>query len=103
MMQNQEFDAIVIGAGVSGLISGNLLANKGYKTAIVEKNSHVGGCCVNIERGNFTFDSGVHFINSAGEGGPIDKIISEFMDFNEFEFIPLKEFVHWISFAIMKK
>ncbi|MHA2473796.1 MAG: phytoene desaturase family protein [Promethearchaeota archaeon] len=97
MMQEQEFDAVVIGAGVSGLISGNLLANKGYKTAIVEKNSRVGGCCVNIERGNFTFDSGVHFINSAGKGGPIDKIISEFMDFDDFEFIPLKEFVHWID------
>ncbi|MFW9825757.1 MAG: FAD-dependent oxidoreductase, partial [Candidatus Thorarchaeota archaeon] len=40
---NKEFDVIVIGAGVSGLICGNLLAKQGYKTAIVEKNSHVGG------------------------------------------------------------
>jgi len=93
----EEFDVVVIGAGVSGLICGNILAKKGYKTAIVEKNSHVGGCCVNIQRKDFTFDSGVHFVNSAGEGGPIHEIVSEFMDYSEFDFIPLKEFVHWID------
>ncbi|MHA2392108.1 MAG: phytoene desaturase family protein [Promethearchaeota archaeon] len=94
---NKEFDVLIIGAGVSGLICGNLLAKQGYKTAIVEKNSHVGGCCVNIERGDFTFDAGVHFINSAGQGGPIEEIVTQFMDFNEFDFIPLKEFIHWVD------
>ncbi|MFX1275428.1 MAG: phytoene desaturase family protein [Promethearchaeota archaeon] len=95
--KNEEYDAIIVGAGVSGLICGNILAKNGYRTAIVEKNSYVGGCCVNIQRGDFTFDAGVHFINSAGKGGPIENILSEFMDFNELEFIPLKEFVHWID------
>ncbi|MBY9003373.1 MAG: NAD(P)/FAD-dependent oxidoreductase [Candidatus Lokiarchaeota archaeon] len=94
---HDNFDVIVIGAGVSGLIAANVLAKRGFKTALVEKNDHVGGCCVNIKRGEFTFDAGVHFINSAGKEGPLDKILSEFMNFEDIRFIPLKEFVHWID------
>jgi len=94
---NTLFDAVVIGAGVSGLICANVLAKKGFRTALIEKNDHVGGCCVNIQREDFSFDAGVHFINSAGKGGPIDKILSEFMNFEDIKFIPLKEFVHWID------
>ncbi|NVM17565.1 MAG: NAD(P)/FAD-dependent oxidoreductase [Candidatus Lokiarchaeota archaeon] len=92
-----NFDVIVIGSGVSGLIAANFLAKSGFKTALLEKNSHVGGCCVNVKRGEYTLDAGVHFINSAGKDGPLDKIMSEFMNFEDFTFIPLKEFVHWID------
>jgi phytoene dehydrogenase-like protein len=78
--EEDVFDTAIIGAGVSGLICDNILAKNGYKNALIEKNDRVGGRCVNIERGNFVFDLAIHFISSAGKGGLIEKILSEFTD-----------------------
>jgi phytoene desaturase len=39
----QHYDAIVIGAGAGGLFTAALLANKGYKTLIVEGSDIIGG------------------------------------------------------------
>src|SRR5262245_9177593 len=38
------YDAIVIGAGVNGLVTATLLARAGLKTVVVERSDRVGGC-----------------------------------------------------------
>ncbi|MBU4373185.1 MAG: NAD(P)-binding protein, partial [Euryarchaeota archaeon] len=38
-----NFDAIIIGSGLGGLLSGAILAKKGYKPLILEKLSFFGG------------------------------------------------------------
>ena len=40
---NDNYDAIVIGAGVGGLSAGALLAKEGRKTLVIEKEDRVGG------------------------------------------------------------
>ena len=42
---SSKYDAIVIGAGLGGLVCGSYLAKKGLKTLIIEKNDKVGGYC----------------------------------------------------------
>lgn len=39
----QDFDVVVVGAGIGGLGAGSLLAQAGYKTLIVESKNRVGG------------------------------------------------------------
>jgi phytoene dehydrogenase-like protein len=46
-----DFDVIVIGAGVGGLTCGALLAQRGLKVLVAEKNRKVGGCCTLPEKG----------------------------------------------------
>ncbi len=53
-----KYDAIVIGGGLGGLITGGLLAKKGMETLIVEKNPFLGGRCRTIEWGGFRADIG---------------------------------------------
>jgi len=46
---NNTFDAIVIGAGHSGLVGAFYLAKAGWRVLVVEARSTVGGCCVTEE------------------------------------------------------
>ena len=46
MDDEQKYDAIIIGAGQGGMPLANLLAGKGWKTALVER-KYVGGTCIN--------------------------------------------------------
>ncbi len=64
MSQNYDYDAIIIGAGIGGLVCGCYLAKAGMKVLIVEKNAQPGGYCTSFTRGGFTFDSCVHSLGS---------------------------------------
>ena len=49
---------IVIGAGIGGLVSSILLANKGYQVTVLEKNSTVGGKMQQFKSDGYRFDTG---------------------------------------------
>lgn len=53
---NRSFDAIVIGAGAGGLTAGALLAQKGLKTIIFEKNNIIGGLCATLQEKGYAYD-----------------------------------------------
>ena len=42
-LKKEEYDAIIIGAGIGGLVCGCYLAKAGMKVLIVERNDKVGG------------------------------------------------------------
>ncbi len=58
---DSRYDAIVIGAGIGGLVCANLLAKAGLKTLLVEQHYMAGGYCSTFRRRGFTFDAGTHF------------------------------------------
>ena len=49
---------VIIGAGIGGLATANLLAKAGYIVSVYEKNDMAGGRAGLIERDGFRFDSG---------------------------------------------
>lgn len=59
-MKNR-YDAIIIGAGVSGLVCANFLAKAGKKVLLIEKEKKPGGYCVSFSRKPFSFDVCRHF------------------------------------------
>jgi UDP-galactopyranose mutase len=42
---NKEYDYLIVGAGLYGLITAHILTNEGKKCFIVEKRNHIGGNC----------------------------------------------------------
>jgi phytoene dehydrogenase-like protein len=50
--------ALIIGAGIGGLTTGALLAQRGWRVIILEQSSRIGGCCSTFSRAGFTFDAG---------------------------------------------
>jgi phytoene dehydrogenase-like protein len=56
-----SYDAVVIGSGIGGLITANLLAQGGLRVLLVEQHYMVGGYCSTFRRGGYTFDAATHF------------------------------------------
>jgi phytoene dehydrogenase-like protein len=77
MPRKYDYDAIIIGAGISGLVCGCYLAKAGMKTLIVEKNKKPGGYCTSFTRGGFLFDACVHSLGSLRTGGSLRLILQE--------------------------
>lgn len=73
----KEYDVIVIGAGIGGLVCGCYLVKAGRRVVIFEKNVHPGGCCTSFTREGFRFDSAAHTLGGMSPNGPIGKILKD--------------------------
>ncbi|MEM1203391.1 MAG: NAD(P)/FAD-dependent oxidoreductase [Acidobacteriota bacterium] len=56
-----SYDAVVIGAGIGGLVCATKLAKEGLSVLLVEQHYMAGGYCSTFRRKGFTFDAATHF------------------------------------------
>ena len=68
------YDAIIIGAGISGLLSALVLSKNEKKVLILEKQERLGGICQSYKINGYTVDNGPHIITRL-ENGPLRKLI----------------------------
>lgn len=62
------YDAVIIGAGMSGLVCGCYLAKAGLKVLIAEQHHKPGGYCTSFTRQGFTFPAAAHFVGGMKYG-----------------------------------
>lgn len=62
----ERYDAVVIGAGLGGLLAGCLLARAGRRVLLLEQHYMVGGYCSTFRRAGYTFDAATHFYPALG-------------------------------------
>jgi prolycopene isomerase len=65
----QQYNSIIIGAGIGGLAIGSLLAKRGMKVAVLEKQPIVGGRAASVNYQGHMLDSGPHYIGAMDTGG----------------------------------
>jgi len=70
----EQFDVVITGSGLGGLLSGVLLAKEGMKVCILEKNKQTGGCLQTFSLHKTVFDSCVHYIGGLGAGHTLNRI-----------------------------
>ena len=90
-----EFDIVIIGSGMGGLVCADILGREGYKVCVLEKNKQIGGCLQTYVRDKVIFDSGVHYLGGLGKGqnlyqvfkylGILDKLKLQKMDEDVFD------------------
>ncbi|MFA0821422.1 MAG: phytoene desaturase family protein [Methanomethylovorans sp.] len=76
----KKYDVIVVGAGVTGLLSALVLAKHGKKVLILEKSKHVGGNCNSYVVDGFQVDTGPHAITHLIEG-PLKRLMDSYFDY----------------------
>jgi all-trans-retinol 13,14-reductase len=93
---DNEFDAIVIGAGLGGLSCGVAFARKGYKTLVTEQHDRPGGYATAFKRpGGFLFDVSLHS-TTVGSRDNLYNMIPGFPEITEVEFMPHPNLYHAI-------
>ena len=64
----EKYDIVIIGSGLGGLVSANILAREGYRVCVLEKNNQFGGNLQTFVRNKNIFDTGVHYIGALDKG-----------------------------------
>ena len=64
----KQYDILVIGSGIGGLVSALVLAKEGLKVCVLEKNNQYGGNLQTFSRHKLIFDTGVHYLGGLSEG-----------------------------------
>ena len=85
-----DADVVIIGAGMAGLTCGCLLAQKGLKVVMIEKNRKVGGCCTSFQKEGFSFDLSVQSLGECQEGGRVWRVLKQLNLLDQVRFIPLE-------------
>jgi phytoene dehydrogenase-like protein len=68
------YDAIVVGTGVGGSVTAGLLARRGLRVLVLEKNQALGGILASYTHRGFKIDAGSHLI-SRGVRGPLGEAL----------------------------
>lgn len=103
------YDVVIIGSGLGGLVSANILAREGYSVCLLEKNNQYGGNLQTFVRDKRIFDTGVHYIGGLDKGQnlykyftylgimedlQLQKLDEDQFDIITFEDVPNQEFCH---------
>ena len=78
-----NYDVIVVGGGIAGLIAAAYLSKAGYATLLCEKHSACGGLVNSFERDGFVYDGGIRAMENSGVLFPMLKHLGL-----EVEFVP---------------
>jgi phytoene dehydrogenase-like protein len=86
----KEFDVIIIGSGIGGLVSAGLLVSQGLKPLVVEAHTRPGGYLSSFRRNEYIFDSAVDCISGTGPDGLIGRVLSLLDVVPQIEFLPVE-------------
>jgi all-trans-retinol 13,14-reductase len=71
------YDVVVIGSGLGGLVCARQLAKEGRSVLVLERQAQPGGCLQSYRRGNFEFDTGLHYVGGLAEGQPLHEAFEQ--------------------------
>ena len=83
VLSNENFDAIIIGSGIGGLVTASQLAAKGARILVLEKYIIPGGSGGSFKRKGYTFDVGASMIFWFGDKGYTNLLTRALKDVNE--------------------
>lgn len=63
-----KYDVIIIGSGLGGLECAYILAKRGMRVLVLERQAQPGGCMQSYKRRGVAFDTGMHYVGGLGVG-----------------------------------
>lgn len=87
----KEYDILVIGSGLGGLVSAVIMAKEGLKVCVLEKNNQFGGNLQTFSRDKLIFDTGVHYLGGLSKGQNLYHYFSYLEIMNELDIHKMDE------------
>ncbi|MBN1443506.1 MAG: NAD(P)/FAD-dependent oxidoreductase [Planctomycetes bacterium] len=84
-------DAVIIGAGLSGLVDAILLAETGRRIIVIEQHAIPGGYLQQFRRGRTVFDVGFHYMGSTLPGRPMRQFLEHLQVWPRLRILPFPE------------
>ncbi|MCP4121067.1 MAG: NAD(P)/FAD-dependent oxidoreductase [Bacteroidetes bacterium] len=75
-MHQDQYDIVIVGGGMGGLMSACILSDEGYKVCLIDRNKQLGGNLQTFSRDKEIFDTGVHYIGGLNKGQNLHQIFS---------------------------
>jgi phytoene dehydrogenase-like protein len=76
-----KYDSIVVGGGISGLLSALVLSKTGKKVLVLERNKNLGNNCNSYVVDGYQVDTGPHAITQLRKGGPLTYLMDNYFDY----------------------
>ncbi|MFZ3058874.1 MAG: NAD(P)/FAD-dependent oxidoreductase [Candidatus Methanoperedens sp.] len=76
-----KYDSIVVGGGISGLLSALVLSKSGKKVLVLERNKSIGNNCNSYVIDGYQVDTGPHAITQLRKGGPLTYLMDNYFDY----------------------
>ncbi len=76
-MADFDADVAIIGAGMGGIATGALLADKGLKVVILEQAAKPGGLCAGFTRNGYSFQTAGNILNGFELGGGHERMLAK--------------------------
>jgi phytoene dehydrogenase-like protein len=92
-MAKQKRKAVIIGAGIAGLCAAVLARKCGYQVEILEMHDMAGGLAMSWRRGDYTFETCLHWLYGSNPNSPMHAQWKEIFDIEKLKFIEPEEFV----------
>ena len=73
-----RYDIVIIGAGIGGLFTADILSREGYSVCVLEKNTKWGGSIQSFARDKTLFNTGLNYTESLGEGEVLNRYFRYF-------------------------
>lgn len=93
-IDDQDYDVVIIGGGLSGLTAAALLTQKGMSVLVLEQHYFLGGCAHTFRRKKYIFDTAIHVIGGAEEGGEIHNLYTQLGIRDQIEFLPVDPLIN---------
>jgi C-3',4' desaturase CrtD len=72
-----SYEVVVVGGGIGGLTAAALLAARGVKVCLIEKESRAGGCVVNFQKFGYEFEPGAGLYAAWQPGEVHERVFEE--------------------------
>ncbi len=91
-----QFDVIIIGAGLGGLTAGAKLSREGYRVLLIEQHNIPGGCATTFRRKDYTVEVGLHELDGLDDKDVKQNIFKELGVMDHVDFVKLPEFYRYV-------
>lgn len=72
-----KYDIAIIGSGLGGLVCSHILASRGRRVVVIERESQPGGCLQSYRRGKLAFDTGLHYVGGLAAEQPLYNVFKQ--------------------------